>query len=139
ARCQSWPDFRPEAPQLFEGLLPSHPREMGEDDEGLEPEDLLHLAQRVACLLGCTHDPGLACHAFFEGEGRAARQRWRAAEDVRPWQVAQLVVARPCRADRDLRRVGYVEIHLEHTVFTRSEPDAVGVLGHGAVLTPPGH
>src|SRR5215510_16405561 len=69
ARCQSWPDFRPEAPQLFEGLLPSHPRQMGEDDEGLEPEDLLHLAQRVARLLGRAHDPGPACYPLLKHEG----------------------------------------------------------------------
>src|SRR5262249_61967081 len=109
-----------------------------EDDEGLEPEALLHLAQRVARLLGRAHNPGLACHALFEREGRAARQRWGAADDVRPEQLGELVVARPCSADRNLRRVGYVEIHLEHAAFTRSALEAVGFPDHGSVPMPPG-
>src|SRR5262245_30946846 len=62
ARRQGWLDVRPEAPELFEGLLPSHPRQVRENHERLEPERLLHLAQGVARLLRRAHDPGPAGH-----------------------------------------------------------------------------
>src|SRR5262249_59549117 len=132
------PDLRAEAPELFEGLLPPHAGQVWEDQECLEPEHLLHLTQGVACLFGRAHDPGLACHALFEREGRAARQRWGAADEVGPEQLGELVVARPCSADRNLPRVGYVEIHLEHAAFTRSALEAVGFPDHGSVPMPPG-
>src|SRR2546428_257633 len=138
ARRQGGPDFRPEAPELCEGLLPSHPRQVRENHECLEPEYLLHRAQGVARLLRRAHDPGPAGHTLLKCEGWAARQRWGAADDVGPEQLRELVVARPRGANRCPRRGGQVEIDLEQAVFTRSEPDAVGLLGHGAVPAPPG-
>ena len=59
AKSERRPDFRPEAPELVEGLLPPHAGQVGEDDERLEPEHLLHLAQGVARLLRRADDPGL--------------------------------------------------------------------------------
>src|SRR4029434_4567094 len=110
-------DVCPEAPELVEGCLPLHSRQVWENHERLEPELLLHRAQGIARLLGRAHDPGPAGHTLLEREGWATRQRWGTADEVGPEQLRELVVARPRGAHRGLRRVGQVERDLEQAVF----------------------
>src|SRR5262249_3684226 len=100
AGSERGPDVRPEAPELVQGLLSPHAGQVGEEHERLAAELRLHLQQGVARLLGCAYNPGLARDALLEREGRAARQRWGAAVDVRPGQLREFVVAGPRRAER---------------------------------------